>query len=135
MRNPAGAVAWLTFTLPIVLVGCAAPGERAGTCGFFCPETRCPGGESCSTDTPSGLYFGGDGTGRPGVTAVGGRQTLTIYEGERGAELTRPFDASSTDPSLRVVSIRAPRVTLEAVTSGSAYLRILKPGTEFLYDR
>lgn len=133
MMNRASFVAWLTLT------GCAAPGERASTCGFFCPETRCPAGEICSTDTPSGLYFEGDDTGAPGVTAVGGRQTLTLYEGQRyggqGTQLTRPFDASSTDPSLRVVSIRPPRITLEGVASGSAYLRIFKPGTEWLYDR
>jgi len=120
-----------TFTLS--LAACVAPGDRA-----YEPH-QCPVGETCSDVTPDGLYFqGDDAIDPPGVTAVGGTQTITVLLPTRDrftARFTAPFDAVSSGPALVIARTSPPSVTVAAAAAGGAYLRILERGTNLLYDR
>lgn len=117
----------------LLAVGSGSKGERAET-------GVCPPGETCSNETPSGLYFKGpsfaDAWFNSDVhpTAVGGRQTITI---DPVGWLTHlyDFDADFSTPAFTIASLAPPRVTVKAEAEGAAYLRILEPGTGLLYDR
>ncbi len=130
------------------------PGERASQnndCdwGWECPDAgspgdNCPEGETCSPDTPYGLYFGGaplgdsifDRVDGPQTTAVGGVQTITVFANSRADPFTLPFDAAASSSALEIAELAPPAVRVRAteVDSGT-YLRILEPGTDLLYDR
>lgn len=114
-------------------VGSGSEGERAET-------GVCPPGETCTDDMESGLYFRGpsfaDGWFDADVhpMAVGGRQTITIDPVDLLTSLY-DFDADCSSPAFTVASLAPPLVTVKAMSEGSAYLRILEPGTDLLYDR
>jgi hypothetical protein len=128
----------------------ASPGERAGEpCYVFCedrpdagPNGNCPVGETCSDDTPSGLWFVGPSLGDEIFTSTsrkalarGGTQYITVARNSGGDPLTLDFDAMSDGPSLLITSAAPPRVTVTGGSPGTAYLRVLEPGTDLLYDR
>ena len=127
---------------PLLLAGCLQAGERASSCPPYegdC-QTTCPAGETCSPDTPSGLYFGGAMTGDPWfaasrapmVTARGGTQTISISG--LGA---LPFQAEADGDAFTVVSTDTTRdeVVIEGEVAGSADLRIVDPATGELFDQ
>jgi hypothetical protein len=128
----------------IVLTGCLAPGERAesrtctsdGTC-----VTKCPTGETCSPDTPNGLFFSGSNTfmnvfdSSPKRTAVGGTQTiLASGVDSKGSSFGVDFDAAGTNV-IGIESVAPPGVTVRGEGEGSGYLRLVEQGTDILYDR
>src|SRR5262245_52666105 len=116
------------LTLTVMFSACTMPGERAGS-------HSCPPGETCSLETPHGLRFAGyslDGTIHP--TAVAGTQTITIY-GNGGDPTPSDFDAASSGPAFTIGGVAPPSVEIHGVSAGTAYLRILEPGTNLLYDR
>jgi hypothetical protein len=123
-------------------------GDRTGddTCVIDCDDTgpMCPAGETCSDDTPNGLYFGGMRSGSEGPfglqwprdTVIGGEQTIRIYlDGDGTQPLDLPFDASMTTPALSVQRTAGATVTVRGEAQGSGRLRITEPGTDLLYDR
>ncbi|HEY4056916.1 MAG TPA: hypothetical protein VGM39_09910 [Kofleriaceae bacterium] len=127
------------LTLSLLAVGCAEPGDRAGANG------ACPAGETCSDDTPAGLYFLGTSIvgeldGGPKTTAIGGTQEITV-ETETTVigdydPLTLPFIADD-DGGLgaKVVNHAGAIVSVQGVATRSNYLRILSASTGELYDR
>ncbi|HJZ87314.1 MAG TPA: hypothetical protein VKN99_19205, partial [Polyangia bacterium] len=120
------------LALALIGAGCLPwPGDRGLT-------GACPDGETCSPDTPKGLWFGGDYFGPgPGITAVGGTQSITISvaNGDQLVPFARAFDARTTGSALRIAGISPPRVTVSALARGSGLLRILEIGSGHLYDR
>jgi hypothetical protein len=129
----------------IFLSGCnvSLPGERAADvdtcssppCGPVCPE-----GETCASDGPKGLYFAGPGLfddigsdGGVEKTALGGTQTIKVL-GTKTTAYEGPFDAAGTD-AVAIDGVAPPDVTVRGVAEGPGFLRILKPGTQELYDR
>lgn len=115
--------------IAVVLAGCrfeAEDGERRAM--------GCPADEVCSDDTPLGLRFIGGKFADQWrndewhTMAVGGTQTVEIVHG-------LPFTALSSGAGLDVVPIPPPRVILRALVPGSEYLRIVRPGSDELYDR
>jgi len=150
---------WTFLRLAAVAAGCllsvatSAPegGERTGDddddsygADGGVPD-NCPAGETCSPETPYGLYFGAPAFSddplfeiiAPPPTAVGGRQTITLYRDAAGEQpLWLALDAVTADPSvLDVVAAAAPAVTVHASAEGSTYLRVLEAGTDLLFDR
>ncbi len=120
------------MALGSVLAGCMA-GDRASS-------GECPDGETCSDNTPDGLYFRGTtiagvlfgGLG-PELTAVGGTQVIGI-EDEASQPFALPFDATASGP-LEISGVAGSEVTVAGVLAGETYLRIAEPGTRLLYDR
>lgn len=114
------------------LTGCLA-GDRASS-------GECPTGETCSDDTPEGLYFRGTtiagvlfgGLG-PEATAVGGTQVIGI-EDEAGNDFALPFEATAGG-ALEISATSGSDVTIAGALEGESYLRIAEPGTRLLYDR
>jgi hypothetical protein len=126
------------LALPLLAVGCAEPGERAAT-------GDCPAGETCSDDTPNGLYFLGTPlvgvlTGGPETTAIGGTQEITV-ETEQSTlgdydPLTLPFVADDDGGlGVKVIDHTGAVVSVQGVATRSNYLRILSASTGELYDR
>lgn len=124
------------------VAGCALPGERAGSVNCWSDdcEHACPAGETCSPDTPQGLYFSGASvfdqfSGGPRTTAVGGVQRIGVL---RSSDLEDyfegSFDAEATDV-FEIADLSPPEATVRAASEGYGYLRILEPGTDNLYDR
>lgn len=129
----------------ILVSGCqfSAPGERARSNDqCFKPpcETVCPAGETCSSDTPNGLFFRGPAlfddvfVGGVHATAEGGTQAFIVHRDSGGTQAFAPFDAEATTP-LEIKEIAAPRVTLRGAAAGSGFLRILDVDTGALHDR
>lgn len=120
----------------LITLGCGEPGDRA--------FGGCPTDEMCSDWTPAGLYFAGarlaDFDAPFGVppTAIGGHQTVHVLETAdfEGPEYVSTFDAVSTDPAVFQVSAdHSGPIDVEGVGAGTAYLRLLEPGTSRLLDR
>ncbi|MDI3284034.1 hypothetical protein [Polyangium sp. 15x6] len=135
----------LAFSTMIFLSGCqlSAPGERAlSNDQCFTPscETVCPAGETCSSDTPNGLFFRGASLfddifgGAPRATAEGGTQEFIVHRDSEGKQAFAPFDAEASSP-LEIAELAAPRVTLRGAAAGSGFLRILDVDTGALHDR
>jgi hypothetical protein len=98
----------------------------------------------CSSWTPDGLYFAGariaDLDAPLGVpaTALGGHQTVRVLgtADVDGPEYLSSYDAVSDDPTVLVVSAEdGGPIDVQGVGEGSAYLRLLQPGTNLLLDR
>jgi hypothetical protein len=94
--------------------------------------------------TPNGLYFLGSllgdsqlGRGAPLYTAVGGTQTITPITGLANDSpiFLMPFNASITNSALSIMYTQPPNVTVRGVALGSAYLRLVDPSTQLLFDR
>lgn len=124
----------LASVLLVPLAGCPQEGERA--------QNGCPDGETCSPDTPNGLAFEGADFGDminldqgPKVTAVGGTQRIKLLDGGTLAELQISFDAKSAGPAFTIDNVLTPYVSVRGAAEGDAYLRIVEPGTDLLYDR
>jgi hypothetical protein len=120
----------------LFLAGCAIPGARA--------TDGCPAGETCSNDTPSGLFFLGTSTsdnifgGGFLPTAAGGKQTVTVVTDSAtdSPPFLQLFDASSTDAGVFTVDgVQPPKLTLHGGKAGHAFLRIAEHGTGKLFDR
>ena len=87
----------------LLFAGCGDyVGDRAET-------GECPLGEVCSPDTPEGLYFVSPKLGEQGIslhfhdllpTAVGGTQTITVFDAATHRPMEFPFAAVLTDNSL-----------------------------------
>lgn len=124
------------------VAGCALPGERAGSINCWSDdcEHTCPEGETCSPDTPQGLYFSGASvfdqfSGGPRTTAVGGVQRIGVLRSsDLGDYFEGSFDAEATDV-FEIAELSPPEATVRATSEGFGYLRILEPGTDNLYDR
>ncbi len=122
----------------VMVAGCAAQGERA--------QDGCPSDEICAPLDGS-LYFVGAALGdeevvsddwaAPHATALGGRQVVRVLHGPflTSPPFDRPFTAAMRGDALAVASQDGPDVGIVGVVPGSAYLRILQPGTGDLYDR
>jgi hypothetical protein len=130
----------LALVCVLLLPACLQPGDRGSTCSPYdtsC-QTTCPVGETCSPDTPSGLYFGGAMTSDPWlsvsrgpmITARGGTQTILISG--LGA---LPFEADSDGGAFSVVSTGSDTVVIRGEAAGGANLRIVDPRSGQLYDR
>jgi len=128
----------LAFASLVFVAGCLEAGERAASCpdGDTSCTTTCPAGETCSPDTPNGLYFGGATTcnsayaGGPMATAVGGTQTIVID----GLGIL-PFTVAVDGDAFTAMAGAGGTVAVTGVADGTAELRILDPGTGELYDR
>ena len=135
----------LAFSTMILVSGCqfSAPGERAFL-NEQCPtqpcEVVCPSGETCSPDTPNGLFFRGASLfddifgGDLRATAEGGTQGFFVHRNSSGTQAFAPFDAEASAP-LEITEAAPPRVTLRGNVEGSGFLRILDPETGALHDR
>ena len=118
----------------LAVPGCLG-GERALAGG------DCPADETCSDQTPHGLWFRGAGiTGGdllpPAIsgTAIGGVQTITLDDVATGAPLAVPWRAELRD-ALVVERQEGPRVIVKGVAEGLTSLRIVDPATGALHDR
>lgn len=136
MKRATGFAAILALSLS----ACSLAGSRAKT-------GSCPEGEVCSDETPNGLFFAGPALGDAALdlggstlpTARGGKQTITVLT---GASLGSPkfegeFDAevATTNDIMEIDSVAPPDVVVSGVHLGSAFLRLLEPGTDILLDR
>ena len=118
-----------------VASGDAQGGDRA--------NGGCPSGETCSPDTPDGLYFGGSGLGDaygPVVTmpqriALGGTETISVFRDEAATSEFLGWKAVSGGPSLEIGAMAGNSVVVTAAAPGSDFLRILDPRNLELYDR
>jgi hypothetical protein len=118
-----------------VASGDAQGGDRA--------NGGCPEGETCSPDTPDGLYFGGAVLGDsylPVVTAperiaLGGSETISVFRDENATSEFTGWTAVSSGPSLVVGDMAGNSVVITAAAPGADYLRILDPRNLELYDR
>lgn len=108
-------------------------GERA--------EHGCPPDEQCSSETPRGLYFSGDGLSdqlggddvlRP--TVVGGQQTYQVYADEERTPFVG-FDAEVDTSAATVLAASSGAVVVRGETPGNAHLRIVDPADGTLFDR
>ncbi|MRG91129.1 hypothetical protein [Polyangium spumosum] len=135
----------LAFSTMILVSGCqfAAPGDRASlnTCATPPCEVVCPEGETCSPDTPNGLFFGSDslvgtlfGGGGPHPIAEGGTQTISVFRDANGTKPFSPFTADAEAP-LEIAEVEAPSVKVRGAAAGSGFLRILDPDDGALHDR
>lgn len=110
-------------------------------------DADCPGGATCSPETPNGLVFTGAQPIAPtfpnwwhlpvhNQILDGGADAIAI--GVEGATTTTPFTlpftASSDDPVLVVEGTTGAVVHLRE-TAGFAHLRIVDPSTGELFDR
>lgn len=130
----------------ILVSGCqfAAPGDRAGSndqCFTQPCETVCPAGETCSPDTPVGLFFASDslfgelfGSAGPHPVAEGGTQRIQVFRDKDGFTPFSPFDATATTP-IEITQVDAPSVTVRGGAAGSGFLRIIDPDDGALHDR
>src|SRR6202022_4474072 len=73
----------------------------------------------------------------PLAIAVGGTQSIRALEGAgAGAPpFMLAFIAAASAPVILVVSTTPPDVVVEGKSAGQAYLRLLDPGTNLLFDR
>jgi hypothetical protein len=103
----------------------------------------CPGGGTCSPQTPHGLTFAGVqlafGAFPPGADtehaniATGGTDLIVLEEDD--APFSRPFAAAVDDPAaLTIAATSGSTVTLVGGT-GTTELEITDPATGLLYDR
>jgi hypothetical protein len=122
--------------LALFLSSCALPGDRA--------NGGCPSGEICSPATPNGLFFlgstlGDEVLGRAGplTTATGGTQTITAVTGAGNGSppFTMPFNTTVTNSALSIDSTSPPNVVVRGGGLGSAYLRLVDPSNNELFDR
>jgi hypothetical protein len=106
-------------------------------------DGECPAGETCSPDTPNGLYFGAtplgdevfDNVVEPHRTAVGGRQTLTAWlDGDADTPFTG-FQALPAGPAFEVVAATGNTIGVRGLATGTDYLRLVDPANRELYDR
>src|SRR5262244_2672009 len=121
-----------------LVTGCAAQGERA--------QDGCPSDEICAP-LDGGLYFVGAALGdeelasddwaAPHTTALGGRQVVRVLHGPfvSSPPFVQPFNAGLRGDALAIASLDGPDIGIVGVAPGSAYLRIVQPGTGDLYDR
>lgn len=119
-----------------LLAACSSAGDRAGS-------GECPAGETCSDKTPDGLYFRSIGRANgvfpndgPDVTAIGGTQTVRLFE-KNGADdfpLAHAFTVSAA-PSVTADVNSVDSVRLTGVAEGSNYLRIFDAEDGGLFDR
>lgn len=133
--------------LALGLIGCSlgsgsGPTSRS-SCGAWPGEGQiasgagCPPGEVCSKDG-KGLSFRGTLLGEdtllwfPAVlhaTAVKGRQKVHV------ASSSPPFEAKSSATGVFRADAHPPDVDVSGVGAGTAFLRIVEPGTDTLLDR
>jgi hypothetical protein len=127
----------------------AVPAALAVLLAAGCPEPEvdvprdCPDDEVCSDLAPAGLVFFGShvesswtlGPATAHATAVGGTQTLLLFDPHRGLSLTHPIDASTRGAALGVEDVDANRVRVRGLGAGSAMLRITPRGSDELLDR
>jgi hypothetical protein len=105
----------------------------------------CPPEETCSPDTPDGLYFGSAPFGdailegavvAPHRTAIGGIQTVRAFLDQAAQQpFTRPYDALAAGPSFSVAAVAAENISIHGEAVGTDYLRLVETGTQNLYDR
>lgn len=128
-------------SLAVVLVpwaaACTGGGMRAQT-------GMCPTGETCSDQTPNGLYFLGSALGEevlgrmePLPIAVGGSQKIKLVTGSTSTSpaFSLPFMAVAGGAAIGITATAPPEITVLGKASGTAFLRIVEPGTNLLYDR
>jgi hypothetical protein len=113
------------------LTACSTGGDRTGG--------SCPSGEQCST-LVDGLHFSGSAPRSHSLWAIaeGGTERVRVQTepGLTGASYDGEFDARSSDESvLGIGTTTGSSVTLLGESSGTAFLRILEPGTNLLLDR
>jgi hypothetical protein len=122
--------------LLLVLSACGVPGEGAQM--RFCPE------EEVCADPPDaihGLSFTIVSPSREWITfgqvAVGSTATVTVSEAGLSGDppFVQPFDATSGGRAFDVVGLAPPVVRVHAASEGTAYLRILEPNSQRLYER
>ena len=109
------------------------------------PTGRC-GEIKCSPKTPEGLEFigvapisgdfpNGALSGINHHIAVGGLHEVTLKRGNTTEEFTLPYEAlSDNEAKLVVVQTDGPQVILRGL-GGTAYLRLVDPANDDLYDR
>ena len=115
--------------------GCALAGDRVGGV--------CPAGETCSNQSPDGLFFLGASMadsfgGGVAITAAGGSQTIKVLLGSNtdSPPFKDTFDASTSDVTVAAIgSIAPPNVTVSGKADGTTSLRLLESGTTKLLDR
>jgi hypothetical protein len=103
----------------------------------------CPEGETCSPDTPDGLYFTGSPlgdayppvTGKPQRIALGGRETISVFRDEDATSEFLGFAAAAGSQGITVGDVAGNSVVVTGVASGSDYLRIVDPRNDELFDR
>jgi hypothetical protein len=129
MKDRARMRAWMgLLAIAALLPGCSTAGDRAAS-------GMCPADETCAPETPDGLYFTGeDEYDTLGTTAVNGVQIVTVLDSDMRSFLL-PFDAVASAPTFRVLSVSPPNVRMQGLVPGTAKLRILKHGTQELFDR
>jgi len=135
VRKAAGMVALGGGVLLSLASNDPAGGDRT--------DGECPAGEICSPDTPNGLYFGGANLGddvfapvvAPQRTAVGGRQTIHVFRDADAAQEFVGFTALSSGAAFTVVASSGNTVGIEGAATGDAYLRLVDPANDELYDR
>jgi hypothetical protein len=127
----------------------AVPAALAAFLAAGCPVPEvdvprdCPDHEVCSDLTPAGLVFFGShlesswtlGPATVHATAVGGTQTLLLFDPYRNLTLSHPVDASMLGAALEVEDVDANRVQVRGLVAGSALLRITPRGSDELLDR
>jgi hypothetical protein len=124
---------FVSTTTVLSLAGCALPGQRE-------MSGACPAGETCSSATPSGLFFSGaslsDGIlGTSGVTpvAVGGRETVTASE--QGTSQLPPFTVTASGNEFFVTDAISPSFVLRAEAPGTSLVQLFQSGTSELLDQ
>jgi hypothetical protein len=103
----------------------------------------CPEGEQCADDTPQGLSFEGQtvswsmwGEGGVSATAVGGTQTVRLWDKETGLELDVPFVVDTTNRVAHSAAVGdGPEAVVSAPFEGQGYLRIARVADNYLFDR
>jgi hypothetical protein len=103
----------------------------------------CPDGETCSPDTPDGLYFGGSVLGdaylpvvnAPQRIALGGSETISVFRDEAATSEFLGWKAVAGGPGIVVGAMAGNSVVVSGAATGSDFLRILDPRNLELYDR
>jgi hypothetical protein len=106
-------------------------------------DGECPPEETCSPDTPNGLYFGSEALGdsplelivEPHRTAIGGTHTVSVWLDADGNTEFTGFEAKSAGPSFEIAGVASNFVEVHGLAEGTDYLRLVETGTELLYDR
>jgi len=113
-----------------------------GGCLLLGTDAPCPAGQTCTSETPEGLFFGGTGLSDPTSSvdpilpvAVGGIETISALAGTNSASpaFTGSFTAASADPSrFSVGAVTPPSVVVHGRAAGDSALQLFEPGTTTL---
>jgi hypothetical protein len=103
----------------------------------------CPAGETCSPDTPNGLYFKGaylsdDGRfteGGPRRIARGGIQTISAFLDAEGNQPFASYEALAGGTHISILDHKDNAVRVLGVSPVGDFLRLVDPDTKELYDR